>query len=118
MTDGELRQFLEDYGCPAHVVRGGRAGLVARWEKFVGEVERGYKLGLEDYRNDLDLRDIIEQAGLAGEVSASDARLRAALAPSPRAVWESASGDAFWVWGYPRNASGILLDDLRAEGLA
>ncbi len=118
MNDAELRQFLEDYGCPPRVVRGGREGLIRRWEKFVEEAASGYHLGLEDYRNDLDLREIIEQAGLASEVRAADERLRALLAPAARPLWESATADAFWIWGYPRNASGALRDDLHAEGLA
>jgi hypothetical protein len=33
-------------------------------------------------------------------------------------VWESGVEDAFWDYGYPRNASGELLGDLRDEGLA
>ena len=59
MTDEEMIAYLRENGYPEHVVRAGRTGLIERWGKFVGEVERGYKFGLEDYRNDLDLRGII-----------------------------------------------------------
>ncbi len=118
MNDEELRRFLEDYGCPPHIVLAGREGLIRRWEKFVDEVCSGYRLGLEDYRNDLDLREIIEQAGLSGEVRDADRRLRAVLKPVSHPLWESAAPDAFWIWGYPGNASGALLEDLQAEGLA
>jgi hypothetical protein len=41
------------------------------------------------------------------------------LAHHERRVWET-DGDrkaAFWIFGYPKNASGDLLADLRAEGL-
>ena len=56
MTDAEIRDYLRDNGYPSHIVRGGREGLVRRWRQFVTEVEQGYEFGLEDYRNDLDVR--------------------------------------------------------------
>ena len=64
MTDEEMAAYLRENGYPEHIVRAGRAGLIERWAKFVAEVERGYKFGLEDYRNDLDLRGIIAMLGL------------------------------------------------------
>lgn len=119
MTDDEIQQYLGDNGYPEHIVREGRAGLVRRWREFVEQVERGYALGLEDYRNDLDVRAILELAGGEDdEIAALDARLRAMLTSTTVRVWESAAGDPFWDFGYPRNASGELLDELRAEGLA
>ncbi len=68
MTDEQMVAYLRDNGYPEHVVRAGRAGLIDRWRKFVESVERGYKLGLEDYRNDLDLRGIIAMVGLDADV--------------------------------------------------
>lgn len=119
MTDLEIQQYLRDNGYPQHLVRDGRAGLLRRWREFVEQVERGYPLGLEDYRNDLDLRAIIAMAGAEDEeVHALDDRLRAMLANTGARVWESLAGDPFWDFGYPRNASGELLEELRAEGLA
>jgi hypothetical protein len=32
-------------------------------------------------------------------------------------VWESAPGDPYWDFGYPRDAGAELLDGLREEGL-
>jgi hypothetical protein len=119
MTDEEIQRYLGDNGYPEHIVREGRAGLVRRWRDFVEQVERGYKLGLEDYRNDLDVRAILELAGgEEDEIRALDARLGAMLTATTVRVWESAAGDPFWDFGYPRNAVGELLDELRAEGLA
>jgi hypothetical protein len=116
MTDRELEEYLGQNGYPEHVSRGGRAGLLARWSKFVDEVERGYKLGLEDYRNDLDLRGIIELAGLGSEAQSDDERFRRMLTATGKRIWESSHENAFWDWGYPKNASGELLEDLKAEG--
>jgi hypothetical protein len=119
MSDSEIEAYLQDNGYPAHLVREGRAGLVRRWREFVEQVERGYRLGLEDYRNDLDIRGILELAGAANdEVLALDERLRSLLLPAQGRMWESAPGDPFWDFGYPRNAGVELAADLKAEGLA
>jgi hypothetical protein len=119
MSDSEIVAYLRDNGYPAHLAREGRAGLIRRWREFVEQVERGYRLGLEDYRNDLDIRGILELAGAVDEeVRALDERLRALLLPAQRRVWESAPGNPFWDYGYPRNAGADLAADLKAEGLA
>jgi hypothetical protein len=117
-VSGEVQAYLRENGYPEHVVREGRAGLVRRWREFVEQVERGYKLGLEDYRNDLDLRGILRQAGAEDEdVLALDDRLQRLLEPAGKRVWESAPGDPFWDYGYPRNAGETLREGLMEEGL-
>lgn len=117
MTDEQIMDYLSDNGYPGHIVRGGRAGLLARYREFVAEVERGYRFGLEDYRNDLDLRAVIALVGLDAEVADADQRLTSMLTGTTKRVWESAPGDPFWDFGYPRNVSADLLADLKAEGL-
>ncbi len=117
MTDEEMAAYLNENGYPAHIVQAGRAGLIERWRKFVEEVERGYKLGLEDYRNDLDLRGIIAMVGLDNEVQELDRRFEAMLTDRDKRVWESLAGNPFWDFGYPRNASARLLEDINNEGL-
>src|SRR2546428_13874852 len=110
MSDAEIQAYLRENGYPEHVVRGGKAGLVRRWREFVEQVERGYSLGLEDYRNDLDGRAILALAGGEDDqVRALDERLKTTLIGSDVRVWESAAGDPFWDFGYPRNAGEDLL---------
>jgi len=92
--------------------------LLERWKKFVDDVERGYKLGLDDYRNDLDIRSEIAEAGLAARAQVDDLRLKRMLGATKIKVWDSDVPHAFWVQGYPRNASGTLREDLEAEDLA
>src|SRR5271154_5100306 len=104
MTDQEMTTYLRDNGYPEHIVRAGRAGLIARWRKFVEEVERGYKLGLEDYRNDLDLRGIIAMLDLDAEVAELDRRFEALLIHRDKRIWESSGASPFWDFGYPANA--------------
>lgn len=113
-----MQEYLRENGYPEHVVRAGKTGLIERWKKFVEEVEHGYKLGIEDYRNDLDLRGIIAMLGLDDQVRDLDRRFEAMLIARDKRVWESANGDPFWDFGYPKNAAGELLQDLKAEDLA
>ena len=118
MTDAEIQNYLRENGYPEHIVREGRPGLLRRWREFVEQVERGYPLGLEDYRNDLDVRAIIALAGAEDdEMRALDERFEKMLTARTVRVWESAAGDPFWDFGYPRNAGPDLEEDLRVEGL-
>ena len=118
MNDEQMATYLRENGYPEHIVRAGRAGLIERWRKFVEEVERGYRFGLEDYRNDLDLRGIIAMLGLDSEVKDLDQRLDALLTAREKRVWESSASDPFWDFGHPVNAGPDLMQDLKNEGLA
>ncbi len=110
-----VHEYLKENGYPEHVVREGREGLVRQYREFVRQVERGYPLGLEDYRNDLDARAILALAEAEDdEVLQLDARLKKVLTGCEKRVWESAPGDPFWDFGYPRNAGPDLLEDLKA----
>ena len=116
MTDEQIVEYLSSNGYPEHLVRGGRAGLIDRWRQFVEEVEKGYKLGLEDYRNDLDLRGIIAILDLNDEVKDLDRRFEALLTNRTVRVWETSAGNPSWDFGYPTNAS-QLVQDIHDEGL-
>jgi hypothetical protein len=120
VTADEVVNYLRENGYPEHIVRQGREGLVRRWREFVEQVERGYSVGLEDYRNDLDIRAILRLAGADNdpEVASLDERLKRLLTATSIRVWESASGDPFWDFGYPSNAGEELLEGLREEGIA
>lgn len=118
MTDEQMTTYLRDNGYPEHVVRAGRQGLIDRWAKFVAEAERGYRFGLEDYRNDLDLRGIISMVGLDDEVRELDERFKVMLIHRDKRVWESSPGDPFWDYGWPRGTGTPFLQDLEKEGLS
>ena len=85
----------------------------------VDEVENGYVLGLEDYRNDLDLRTILHDLELdrSRYVHAADKRLRARLVSTEIRLWSGGPEDAFWTHGWPDNAGDDLREDLEREGL-
>ncbi len=117
MTDEEMAEYLRENGYPEHVIRAGRKGLIERWGKFVAEVERGYRFGLEDYRNDLDLRGIIAMLGLDAEVADMDRRFEAMLTNRDKRVWESTAANPFWDFGYPSSTGNLFLEDIKKEGL-
>lgn len=118
MNNADLQNYLRDNGYPEHIVREGGEGLLRRWREFVEAVEKGYSLGLEDYRNDLDVRAIIALANAEDDqVRALDQRFEKLLTGRQVRVWESGAGDPPWDFGYPRNAGPSLVEDLRAEGL-
>ena len=113
-SDNSVRAFLRRRGAAAHVVSGGAEALIAGWKRFVGQVEAGYKFGLDDYRNDLDIRGLIEAAGLADHVADDDRSVSRRAHPHRCCHLVERQPNAFWVNGYPANASGALLDDLKA----
>jgi len=117
VTDDQIVEYLRANGYPEHLVRSGRAGLIERWRHFVEEVEHGYKLGLEDYRNDLDLRGIIALFGLDDQVRDLDRRFEALLTNRDIRVWETSAGAPPWDFGYPSNAGKQLIEDIENEGL-
>ncbi len=81
MSEDAVRDFLRDKGCGQHVIGKGLAGLVESWEKVVQSVDNGYALGLDDYLNDLDSRQLLAEALMvasAGEVAKFEMRVHQA----------------------------------------
>jgi len=117
MTHEEIQAYLDDNGYPAHIVEAGAPGVIKRWHAFVDEVEAGYRYRLDDYRHDLDLRGVIQLAGLDAQVADSDARFSELLTSTQTRVWESSAEDPWWDFGYPRNVRGELWKDLQRAGL-
>lgn len=117
MTDKDVKEYLRSNGYPDHLIKGGRKGLVERYEKFAAQVEAGYSLTLDDYRNDLDLRAIIGRLGLQKHVADADRRLRNCMVFCADPIWECAENpDAFWIHGVPKKPRGDLKKDLKAAG--
>jgi len=127
-----VREYLRERGCAQHVINGGLEALVEAWEKTVGSVEKGYELGLDDYLNDLDGRQLIEETlPLVGEkaqkyqerVDHADERMRKQVRLTGRCLWgdEAASehgwsaGKNWWYFSEPRTAGHELLEDLKSR---
>lgn len=130
MTDDPVREFLRAHGCADPVVTGGLAGLIASWEATAAAVERGYTLGLDDYLNDMDARELLEEAlavapadsrrRLTARLDAADARMKANVVPSA-CLWGDKLAklngwDAsahWWYFSRPREPGEELAEDLR-----
>jgi hypothetical protein len=54
-----IRQYLRRRGCSPSIVKGGLDGLLRHWQGTVDAVAEGYDLTMEDYRHDMDTRDIL-----------------------------------------------------------
>jgi len=125
-----VHAFLEARGCPDDVVAGGLEGLIAAWERSVKQTEAGYPLGLDDYLNDLDGRQLledalevaseIERAAAAARISAADARMRRVVRPVSECLWGSRVADQegwaadrnWWYFSVPNEPGPILREDL------
>lgn len=114
MIDQEVNRKLRERGVASYLLDAGREGLVSRWRTFVIEIEDGYRLGLDDYCNDLDIRQIIEGVGLGDdpEVKELDRRFAAQMQHTERTVWVSEYPNAFWIRGYPLRLSPSMAEDL------
>jgi hypothetical protein len=127
-----VRDYLRQRGCAEHVVRGGLAGLLERWERVVDEVAAGYPLGLDDYLNDMDGRELIdavlqvaapsERESAAGRLESADRRMQGLLAAAPGCLWGAAAarehgwtpGRQWWYFMRPRRSGAGLRRDLDA----
>jgi hypothetical protein len=117
MSGDPIRDYLRDRGCPDFVVAGGIEGLVAMWERTVGEVEAGYDATLDEYLNDMDARQIIEdvlsrfpepQGALIDQIRDVDARIVDVTRPVSTCIWGGGAApdwserENWWYFRVPR----------------
>jgi len=136
MTPGKtdrIRAYLKKRGCPGHVVEGGLERLVAQWEEATASVAGGYGLGLEDYLNDMDGRqliaDVIDLApasvrkNLTSRVAKADTRIKVVLKPAEACLWGPAEAKTrgwtarsnWWYFRIPENPGPDLAEDLTTD---
>ncbi len=124
-----VAEFLQKRGCPEHVIQGGLRGLMEGWEEVVRSVEEGYILGLDDYLNDMDGRQLLEEALRVASaadkreylrrIRLADAKMQWLVKPAGRCLWgdETAQQEGWtaeknwWYFSRPVNAG----DELMAE---
>ncbi|HRC56520.1 MAG: hypothetical protein IPI49_25765 [Myxococcales bacterium] len=92
----DVSKFLRARGCPEFVIEGGLEGLLASWERFAAGLALGYTLGLEEYLNDLDTRQILADLLLnvpaaafvaMHRVAAADELVRTSTRPHAVCLW-------------------------------
>ena len=128
-----VREYLKEKGCARHVIEGSLTGLVENWEHLVISVGEGYALGLDDYLNDLDVRQLLEEAlavaapdqrqTVTDRVREADETMKAALEPAGKCLWgdEVAEEEGWtaennwWYFSKPINAEAELLAEIEEE---
>jgi len=94
-----VRVFMIRRGAPARVVAAGLEGLIQEWERIGRDVADGYPLDtLEDYLNDMDVRNLIHDA-VAEVPEALDAAMRARLDDADRALRAQLLPATECLWG-------------------
>ncbi len=130
--DDPVRDYLRQSGAPYSVVAQGLRGLVENWERVVDQVVEGYPLTLDDYLNDMDGRQLLQNAlDLAPDevrevflarVNDADNRIRLNLVPAGRCLWGSIVAEEeqwihevnWWYFEQPRNPGLKLKQELDA----
>lgn len=129
-----VQTYLISRGCSPHVVRNGLAGLLEQWAAIVMHAERGRDASLDEWLNDMDLRDILagalaaanlrERGAAAGRLDDADQRFMTITEPSP-SLWgdEIATNNGWrpeWQWWYfrrPLLPGPLLREDLLVNGI-
>lgn len=121
-TNDPVRDFLRAKGSAEQLVVSGLAGLVEGWESLVSAVEEGYTPGLDDYLNELDLRQLLDeawavatlaqQAAYADRIKQADERMRTSVEPLDVCLWgDEVAAEEGWTpknnwWYYSRPLAG------------
>jgi hypothetical protein len=133
VREDPVREFLEARGCPEHIVEGGLDGLLEQWENAVDDVEETYPLGLDDYLDDMDGRELIEGAmevaapevrrAVQKRLHKADERIKELLVPAGRCLWGSDMAEQhdwtpqknWWYFMQPADPGPELKEDLESR---
>jgi hypothetical protein len=126
-----VRAYLKKRGAAQHVIEGGLEKLVRDWQQFVQSVSEGYSLESEDYLNDLDGRQLIEEAlavapaaqkmSIMKSLRQADSALKRLTRPVETCLWgaENAVENGWtpkknwWYFVVPRKGAADLITDLQ-----
>ena len=135
-VDDAVDRYLAERGVADHVRARGLRGMVDDWARLAASAER-YDLTLDDWINDLDLRDIIagalavaspgeQQQRVRATLAHADERFRAATVECAPPLAGAGTGelvqppDAQGAWWYrraPAHPGATMRDDLTAAGV-
>jgi hypothetical protein len=128
-----IHTYLISRGCSPLVIRRGLSGLLEQWSAIVASVERGTDASLDEWLNDMDLRDILagalaasgqrDRRAAAVRLDEADERFHAVTEPCP-CLWgdeiaENNSWRPEWQWWYfrrPTVPGPTLREDLLVHG--
>tara|TARA_R110002072_G_scaffold41023_2_gene115675 strand:+ start:14653 stop:15033 length:381 start_codon:yes stop_codon:yes gene_type:complete len=107
--------------------------LLGRWETFARSLHGSYDFGLDDYLNDVDVRQLIEtmveeEPSPAGEefgarLAAADAIVRAATVSTAHCIWGATNAEEqrwtrdhnWWYFAAPRQCGAEMEADLARQ---
>jgi hypothetical protein len=128
-----VHTYLISRGCSPVVVRRGLTGLLEQWTGVVSAAEQGRDMSLDEWLNDMDLRDILagalaaatprERRNAAFNLAEGDSRFHTFTVPSP-CLWgedvaQTNSWRPEWQWWYfrrPVHPGPTLREDLLVHG--
>ncbi|NOT60860.1 MAG: hypothetical protein HOP19_11630 [Acidobacteria bacterium] len=134
-TQEAVRDYLSERGCAMAVIEGGVPGLLEQWEALIAAVEEGYGLGLDDYLNELDVRQLLadvianvpkaETQAFTDQLQRADEQFQALTHPTEACLWGEevaaeegwSSQNNFWYYRRPRNGDPDFLAEIN-EALA
>jgi hypothetical protein len=123
-------RYLAERGVAEHLRARGLRGMIDDWARIAASAEH-YDFTLDDWINDLDLRDIIagaltvaspgNQRRMRAVLARADERFRAATVECARPLGGAAAGesesDAWWYRRAPARPGATMRDDLTAAGV-
>jgi hypothetical protein len=128
-----VRMYLKSRGVSSELIEGGLEAAIDRWDA-ISRTAKTYDFTLDDWLNDMDLRDIIEGAMGVGDAAEHDSVSERLKAVDDRlkkgtvetgSIWGSAmSGDlapdpakAWWYFRRPSKPGETMREDLETAGL-
>jgi hypothetical protein len=130
----KIRKKLTELHYSKMVILWGIETILSDWQKFVKECETGYDDDIEEYKNDLDTREIIEKLILSLDdailvnkikeaINDEDNIFKGLLIQTDKCIWGPRvqkdynynSVDQWWLFGVIKTASGKFLEDLHTE---
>jgi hypothetical protein len=129
--DDPITEFLRKQGASYAIVANGLRGLVENWERVVEQVSKGYPQGLDDYLNDMDGRQLLEnalelasveaRAQIMPRVRAADHRMLVLLESAERCLWGPITAEDegwtpernWWYFQVPKSPGPTLQQELQ-----
>jgi hypothetical protein len=130
MNADPIADYLRRRRAAAHLVNAGLDGLLDRWKRTVDEVSEGYDAGLDDFLNDLDLRELLHELerevpeawtdAARDRLRAIDRRYRELVVPRRECLWGGGAArkhgwtarSNWWYFRAPREPGAELARDL------
>lgn len=121
--DDPIRKYCLQKGYAQHVVNGGLDYLITKWEYIAMRMASGYRFGIDDFRNNMDIRRILgevlsvvthEQREATGpRLKKADELFIESTVESPECIWGSDNAQEHeWSkekeWFYYRVPVGLL----------